>query len=144
MLKVITVGFCSFQLSNNKLKKKKTGKQEMKQAGITNICFSLGLIHCNSVSLKCMLKLLYNLETSIMICIVKSRLSLHCVVFYNITKIALALWLAERHDCTRACKHSCDLKIRCCEGRVYLFYPFPWLLRLGKYLQTCWTKVFLS
>ena len=63
----------------------------MKQAGITNICFSLGLIHCNSVSLKCMLKLLYNLEMSIMICIVKSRLSLHYVVFYNITKIALEL-----------------------------------------------------
>ena len=63
----------------------------MKQAGITTICISLGLIHCNSVSLKCMLKLLYNLETCIMICIVKSRLSLHCVVFYNITKIALAL-----------------------------------------------------
>ena len=37
----------------------------MKQAGITNICFSSGLIHCNSVSLKCMLKLLYNLETCI-------------------------------------------------------------------------------
>ena len=45
----------------------------------------------NSISLKCMLKLLYNLETCIMICIVKSRLSLHCVVFYNISKIALAL-----------------------------------------------------
>ena len=55
----------------------------MKQAGITNICFSLGLIHCNSVSLKCMLKLLYNLETSIMICIIR-------VVFYT-TKIALSL-----------------------------------------------------
>ena len=87
-----------------------------------------------SVSLKCMLKLLYNFGN---ICY-----DLHCVVFYNITKIALAFWLAERHDCTRVCKHSCDLKIRCCEGRVYLFYPFPWLFRLGKYLQTCWTKVF--
>ena len=87
-----------------------------------------------SVSLKCMLKLLYNFGN---ICY-----DLHCVVFYNITKIALAFWLAGRHDCTRVCKHSCDLKIRCCEGRVYLFYPFPWLFRLGKYLQTCWTKVF--
>ena len=62
--------FVCFNFSNNKYNQKGEGKQEMKQAGITNICFSLGLIHCNSVSLKCMLKLLYNLEMSIMICLV--------------------------------------------------------------------------
>ena len=32
----------------------------------------------------------------------------------------------------------------CCEGQVYLFYPFRWLLRLGKYLKTSWIKVFFS
>ena len=69
--------------------------------------------------------------------------NLSSIVFY-ITKIALVLWLAERHYFTRVCKHSCDLKIFCCEGQFYLFYPFPWLLRIGKYLQTCWIKVFFS
>ena len=65
------------------------------------------------------------------------------IAFYiHVTKIALALWLAERHECTRVCKHSCDLKIPCCEGRVYLIYPFPWLLRLEKYRQTCWINFF--
>ena len=56
----------------------------MKQVGITNIkphlLFSWPY---NSISLKCMLKLLYNLEMSIRICIV--------LYFYDITKIALAL-----------------------------------------------------
>jgi len=55
---------------------------------------------------------------------------------YKITKIALVLWLAERHDCTKVCKQSCDLKMLCCEGQVYLIYPLPWLLRLGKQKQT--------
>ena len=66
------------------------------------------------------------------------------IVFYKITKIALALWLAERHDCMKVCKQSCALKILCCEGQVYLIYPFPWLLRLGNDLQTFWIKVFSS
>ena len=64
------------------------------------------------------------------------------IVFYKITKIALALWLAERHDCMKVCKQSCDFKIFCCEGQVYTLYPFPWLLRLGNIYKHVGFKFF--
>ena len=50
----------------------------MKQAGITDMLFSWPY---DSICLKCMIKLLYNLEMSMMI----------SIVFYEITKIALTL-----------------------------------------------------
>ena len=50
----------------------------MKQAGITDMLFPWPY---DSICLKCMIKLLYNLEMSMMI----------SIVFYEITKIALAL-----------------------------------------------------
>ena len=101
----------------------------MKQAGITDMLFSWPY---DSICLKCMIKLLYNLEMTMMI----------SIVFYKITKIALALWFAERHDCTKVCKQSCALKILCCEGQVYLIYPFPWLLRLGNIYKHVGLKFF--
>ena len=34
-------------------------------------------------------------------------------IFYKITKIVRALWLAERSVCMRVCKHGCDVKMFC-------------------------------
>ena len=65
-----------------------------------------------------------------------------CIAFYKITKIALVLWLAERHDCTKVCKQSCALKMLCCEGQVYLIYPLPWLLTLGNIYKHVGLKFF--
>ena len=35
------------------------------------------------------------------------------LVFYKITKIVRALWLAERSVCMRVCKHGCGVKMFC-------------------------------
>ena len=101
----------------------------MKQAGITDMLFSWPY---DSICLKCRIKLFYYLEMSMMI----------SIVFYEITEIALALIGWEAIDCTKVCKQSCALKILCCEGQVYLIYPFPWLLRLGNTYKHVGLKFF--
>ena len=35
------------------------------------------------------------------------------IIIYKITKIFLALWLAERSVCMRVCEHGCDVKMFC-------------------------------
>ena len=88
-------------------------------------------------------------------------------LFYKITNIERALWLAERRVCIIVCKHSCDLEMLCfsranhastnlkkvfelktrqvmdiIHGQVYFIYPFPCRLKLGKSLQTCCVILF--
>ena len=35
------------------------------------------------------------------------------IIYYKITKIVPALWLAERSVCMRVCKHGCGVKMFC-------------------------------
>ena len=80
-------------------------------------------------------------------------------LFYKITKIVRALWLAERPVCMRVCKHGCDTnlfgfpranhastnlkKVLSWKTRqVYFIYPFPRRLKLGKSLETCCVNFF--
>ena len=37
--------------------------------------------------------------------------SLASILYYKITKIVRALWLAERSVCMRVCKHGCGIKL---------------------------------
>ena len=71
----------------------------------------------------------------------------------KITKIARALWLAERGVCMRVCKQGCDVKMFCFSRanhastnlkkilswktrQVYFIYPFPRRLKVEKSLET--------
>ena len=67
-----------------------------------------------------------------------------CIAFYKITKIALMLWLAERHDTRKYVNKvvTSEDSLLCAKGQVYLIYPLPWLLRVGNIYKHVGLKFF--
>ena len=67
-----------------------------------------------------------------------------CFAFYKITKIALMLWLAERHDTRKYVNKvvTSEDSLLCAKGQVYLIYPLPWLLRVGNIYKHVGLKFF--
>ena len=67
-----------------------------------------------------------------------------CIAFYKITKIALMLWLAERHDTRKYVNKvvTSEDSLLCAKGQVYLTYPVPWLLRVGNIYKHVGLKFF--
>ena len=82
------------------------------------------------------------------------------IIYYKITQIVRALWLAERRVYMRVCKHGCDVKMFCfsranhastnlrkisnwkISRQVYFIYPFLRRLKLGKSLDRCCVNFF--